>query len=870
LERTTAPETPGKGVEMSAQSSRSFKLGTWLLGRIVSRIKYEGFFSEIEEMYEIQVAEKGKLGAKVWFWLQIIRTLPHYFRHVLYWNFTMAKSYMKVTMRNIRRQKSYSFINIAGLSVGITLFILIMSFVFNELNYDRFHTNLNRIYQIGSGDHNGTPVPMAELLRENFPEIPQIARFRNNYHSQLFRYKDGFFKISESYFADPGLFEMFTFPVIKGDAKTALSNPFSLVLTESESRKIFGMEDPIGKTINYDNQADFTVTAVVEDLPQNSSISFGALISFSSLGKVTRESVNWGHWSSQTYLLLPDEHDFRAVEENIRGFLHGMYETEWSLDQAQIADMAFSLRPMKDLYFDKFRGGRFKHGSLQNVYIFTVVAFIILVIAGINFVNLTTARASIRANEVGVRKVLGSFKGQLRRQFLVESVVLSLIATGFASFFVLLLKPRFYNLIGKTLEVDFFSSPFHIVLLMGGALVVGISSGLYPAIYLTSFKPVDTLSGRSVKGAKGATYRKVLTVFQFSMSIILIIGTITVSRQLRYINTKDLGFNKDYLVWFDMSNSIKRQINVFRDKLLANPNIEKFATSRYSKPGIATQWTFRTERHEANCNVFLVDADYVETMGIQIVDGTGFPKKMSGDGGPTCILNETTVKEFELDPSVGNTIRAGEARGIIVGVVKDFYFRSLHHEIEPLVLVYNPPSCTIANIRISPHNVSESLAYIGEVWNELSPDHPFEYYFMDESYDRLYRAEEKFQQIFMNFAILAIIIAGMGLLGLASYLAAQRTKEIGIRKVLGASTSGIVFLLSKEFSKWILFANVLAWPIATIFMRMWLANYAYRVRLDWWIFLMAGALAVIIALLTISLQAFKAAIANPADSLRYE
>lgn len=851
---------------MQTRSNKPSRPAEWLLKIIVKSKDYDYAIGDLTEICEYMAKEEGEGKARRWLWFEVLRSLPGFVKSSICWRIIMFGSYLKITFRNIKRYKGYSFINIAGLSIGITLFILIISYVRNELSYNRFHTNLKGIYQIGTGDHNGTAVPMAELLKSNFPEIRQIVRFRNNYHSQLFRYKGNFYKIQDIYFVDPEIFDVFTFPVVKGDGETALKEPFSIVLTESEAKRIFSAEDPIGKSINYDNQNDFTVTAVVKDLPLNSSIHFNALFSFNSLDKVTGENVSWGHWSSQTYLLFPEEHEYKAVEEKIRQFLHEMYATQWGMNQQRIEGVAFSLRPMKDLYFDKFRGGRFKHGSLQNVYIFTFIAFIILIIACINFINLTTARASIRANEVGVRKVLGSHRNQLIKQFLSESIIMSFIATVFACIFVELLKPRFHVLIGKKLEIGFFSSAIFILLLIAGAVAIGILSGIYPALYLTSFRPVETLSGKTVKGTKGAAYRKVLTVFQFTMSLVLIIGATTISRQLSFINSRDLGFDKEHLLWFDMSNSIRSKIDVFRDRLLAYPGIEKFATSSFTKPGIISQWDIEKEGREIRCNVFMVDADYIETMGLNIVEGRSFSQEISSDIGRAFILNETAVKELELDSPIGETIRGAT----LVGVVKDFYFRSLHHEIEPLLLIYNPRACNIVNLRISSGNISETLAYIRGTWEELSPDHPFEYHFLDESFDRLYKAEEKFQKIFFSFSALAIFIACLGLFGLASYMAERRTKEIGIRKVLGASVSEIITLLSKEFTKWVVLANIFAWPISYFAMNKWLQNFAYRINVNLWTFLLAGSFALLIAMLTVSFQAFKAAVANPVDSLRYE
>ncbi len=825
---------------------------------------------DLWETFEHIAATEGTVKARLWFWAEVLRSLPGFVRNFFRWRTDMFINSMKLMLRNLRRQKGYSLINIAGLSLGIAVFILIMSYVANELSYNSFHTRLDRIYQIGTAENNGTPVPMADFLKQTFPEIEQAVRFRNNFHSQLFRYEGGFFKIEESYFVDPEAFDVFTFPLIRGHAETALKDPFSLVLSETEAQRIFGNADPIGKIVNYDNQKDFTVTAVIQDPPRNSSISFGALFSIEALDDVTDEDVSWGHWNCQTYLLLTKGHDPGAVEEKIRLFMHSIYTDRWGMTEDRISEnYVFSLRPMKDLYFDAFRGGRYKHGSLQNVYIFTLVALIVLVIACINFVNLTTARASVRAKEVGVRKVLGSRRSLLIKQFLGESMLLNVIATGIACLLVLLFRPLFYDLIGKELELGLFSSPVHGLFLLAFALGLGLVSGFYPAFVLTAFRPADSLSGKTSRGVRGTAFRKTLTVFQFAMSIVLIIGMITVMRQLHFINDKDLGFDKDYLVWFEESSSIRDKADVFRQKLEAYPGVEKLSISRFTRPGITGTWDLRTEQTTVKCTVFLTDADFVETMGLNLVEGRDFSRTMASEAGQALILNQTAARAFGLDSPIGKTLSVGNSY-TIVGVLEDYHFQSLHHEIEPLALVYDPPSCNIANIRISPHDIDHTLAYIGNVWEELSPDHPFEYRFFDESYDRLYRAEENFQALFVYFSLIAVFVACLGLLGLASYMARQRTKEVGIRKVMGATVANIMVRLSRDFARVVLYANILAWPAAWIAMNLWLRNFAFRITMNLWVLLLAGSGALLIALATVGYQAFRAASADPVDALRNE
>jgi len=852
------------------QDSAPPRFSLWLFKRTVQAKDYDYALGDLIETYEYMSREEGVQKARRWFRREIWKSLPGFLKNSLYWRSAMFKNYFLITLRNIRRQKGYSFINIVGLSIGIAIFLLIISYVKNELSFDSFHSNLARIYLIGTADNNGTPVPMSALLEQNIPEIQQSVRMRNNYHSTLFRYKGGFANLEESYYVDQEIFELFSFPVVKGEVETALTQPFSLVLTENSAERIFGSEDPLGKVVNYDNRQDFTVTAIVKDVPKNSSISFDALFSIEALDDVTEESVSWTHWSTQTYLLFPEDHDYRALETKIREFLHGMYKEQWRMSQERIDAMAFSLRPFRDHYFDRARGGRYRHGSRQNVYIFGFVAFIILLIACINFINLTTARAGIRANEVGVKKVLGSHKSQLMKQFLFESILMSFVAAGLSVLLIALFRSRFYTLIGKELEFALFSSAAHFGYIAIGAVGLGILSGLYPSLYLTAFKPVDILNGNKVRGVRGSVFRKTLTVFQFAMSILLIVGTLTVSRQLRYMNNLDLGFEKDHLLWLDLNTTLRSQVDVFKNQLLANPNIKSVAASRFTEPGVQSTWTFRDEEGKTvRSNIFLADDDYMGTMGLALLEGQDFSPTMSQQETGAVLLNERAVQAFGMESPLGRLIGTDRPYAV-VGVFKDFYFRSLHTPIEPLVIAYDPPTCNKINIRISSPNIPETLAFIGVVWTELSPEHPFVYNFYDESFEQLYLGEKRFQEIFLNFAALAIFVACLGLFGLASFLAEKRTKEIGIRKVMGASDKGIVLLLSKEFAKWVLVANIVAWPVAWLGMNMWLQNFAYRIHMNVWILLAAGGSALLIALLTVSFQALKAAAADPVESLRYE
>ncbi|MFC1724967.1 ABC transporter permease [candidate division KSB1 bacterium] len=815
---------------------------------------------DIEEEYKNIFFTRGLLTARLWYLFQLVRSVFSSFFNKIYWGFIMFKNFLKTALRNMRRQKGYSFINITGLSISIAVFIFIMSFVWNELRYDKFHKNVDKIYQFGFEWHNGTAVPLAGWLQQNFPEIEGTVRFRNNYHSQLFKYEGNLFKVKNIYFADQSIFDVFSFKLLEGTSSAPLSEPYSIVLTESESKKMFGTENPLGKTIIYDNRWNFTVTGILEDLPSNSSFDFDALFSFSSLDKVTTENTGWNHSSSQTYVLLPEDYDKTVFEGKVQAFIKDI-----DRQQGRDREVNVYLRELSGQYFDIERGGRFNHGSRSNIYIFTAVSFIILLIACNNFINLSVARSAARANEVGLRKVFGSFRNQLIKQFLSESVLFSLTAAVLACILVQFLKPVFHNLIGSNIEIDFFGNPLFIIVIFCGSLLVGIIAGYYPAVHLTSFQPVEVLQGKISKGTKGNLLRKSLIIFQFTMSIILIFGTLTISRQLNFINNRDLGFTKDRLIWFDMSPDIQKSFGTFREKLQNNPGIEKVSATRFTKPGIESKYKTRIKEEEFDYNVFMVDADYIETMGLTMVDGRNFSKEITV-AERSVILNETAVREFGLEDPVGKVIQGA----VIIGVVRDFYFQSLHHEIEPLALIHNPPACNIVNARISSGNISETISFIENTWRELSPDYPLEYNFYDESFDSLYNSDKKFRRIFFYFSLIAIFIAGLGLYGLTSYVTAQRTKEIGIRKVLGASIPKITVLLSKEFLYLVIFACVIALPAAYYLMHNWLQNFAYRADISVTVFLFSVLISIGIALLTVSYHSIKAARSNPVDSLRYE
>ena len=840
------------------------RFANWILRKTISRKIQDGALGDFDEIFWGLAEENGLFRAKLWYWGQVLKSLPPFLYDSVYWRTIMLKNHFKITLRNIQKNKLHYFINITGLSIGLAVFLFIASYVLNEVNHDRQHANRARIYQTGTGDHNGTPGPMAQLLRDQFPEILRSVRFRYNYGAGNFRHNGKNYKIERSYFVDPSVFEVFSFPVLQGNPDRALDSPFSIVLTKSEADKIFGTTDPIEKILNVEGQ-DLKVTAVIEDVPENSTIQFHSLISFKTLERISPNIANsWGSFLFQTYFLFPETHDADEIESRLARFIYSKYAGYDTWPQSRKDQLAFRLRPFKSLYFDVDRGGSMLHGNIQNVTIFTAVALFVLFIAIINFINLSTATASIRVREVGMRKVLGSSRGQLLRQFLAESVFLILGSSILAFVLVVLTKKNFFSLIGKQIDFGYMLSPFIVLVFLVAAVCMGLISGLYPALYLSSFQPADVLQGKARKGSRGSVFRKALIIVQFSISVVLITCAFVVGSQMDFIRKRDLGFDKNQILWFEASGSLRQKAEVLKTKLKEHPGIVNVATSNFTKPGVRSMWGRMWRDKQMDIDVFLVDPGYIPTMGLEIAEGRNFLKE--SDRKRTCILNESAAREFGMESPVGELV----SRQTVVGIVKDFHFRSLHHEIGPLLLVYQLDANPIINVRISTENVGQTIAFINKTLDELVPDAPFEYHFFDESFEALYQREQKFERLFFFFSAFAIFIACLGLFGLASFMADRRTKEIGIRKVLGASSGNVVLLLSREFTKWVVLSNVVAWPVAYFAMNRWLEDFAYRTKIGAWVFVASGLITLIIALLTVSSKAIKAALSNPADSLRYE
>lgn len=792
----------------------------------------------------------------------------------------MFWSYVKIAWRNIKRYKGYSLINIIGLATGLACCILILLWVQDELNYDRFHANMNDLYRINAEFHKTEPVthywpvcaPLAPALKEEYPEVARATRFTRLRRGQLVKYGEKNFLEPQICLTDPDFFFMFTFPFLEGDPRTALSHPDSVVLTESASAKYFGGENPVGKVLNVNNKYDFTVAGVLKDCPENSTIQFDFLIPFIRIEDFETAWAILNNWSLSgfaAYIQLEKTASAAVLENKIAHYLQKhVPESEDIIYLQSFGDI--------HLHSSHIQFEIEGQGDISYVYIFSLVALFVLIIASINFMNLATAKSSNRAKEVGLRKVVGAKRVQLIRQFFFESVGMAFLSLILAVVLVELFLPLFANLSGKTLALDF-SSHIHVLLaIVIMTLITGFLSGTYPALFLSSLRPIKVLKGTLRTGGRGFLFRRMLVVSQFSLSIMLIICTIVVSHQNRYMQNKKLGFNKEHVVYLPIREELSDRFDTFKTELVKRTGILNVAaSSSLPTSGVflttdKVSWEGKNPEDNVVLEVTSTGYDFIETFDMEVVEGRSFSKEFLTDEEDAIVINETAKKIIGMEDPVGKQLIFGDAATTIIGVVKDYHFKSLHNEIEPLIMAIVPSVYRYVFIKLEAGDIPKTLAGIGDTWSTVFPDTPFEYHFLDEAYDRLYRTERRMGTLFHYFSGLAIIISCLGLLGLASFMSEKRTKEIGIRKVLGASLAGIVVLLNKQFTKWILIANLVAWPVAYYAMSKWLRGFAYRINLGIGTFALAAALALAIAVGTVSYQSIKAALTNPADSLRYE
>ena len=798
----------------------------------------------------------------------------------------MLHNYLSVALRNLRRHPAYSLINISGLAIGMATCILILMYIQDELGYDRYHPHADRVYRIvddieSGGQTNqtaGTPTGWGPALKRDFPEIELLVRMRGTESAWLVDLGNTIYYERKVIWAEPELFEMFSMPLVLGDPATALSEPYSMVISEDLAYKYFGAEDPIGKAVNLDNRWDFMVTGVMRNLPTNSHMRPDMLVSYTTMNVIGSWDLDdWEyHRNLYTYIRLRENVSPDEFEAKLPAFLE-----RHAGDQYREAGISLrpSLQPLVDIHLYSNRESEHEpNGDIRYVALFMVIAFLILIIACINFINLATARSEMRAREVGVRKVLGANRMQLIRQFLGESVLMAGLAAIVAVILVQLVLPAMNDIAGKQLALPLADWRVLAVLVLG-TTAIGLAAGSYPAAYLSGFLPAVVMKGSPETGNKGLGMRQVLVVVQFSMSIFLLVSTAIIYDQLEYIQTKRLGFDKEHVMVVPITGS-PQQVNtpVLRRRLSELPGVVGISTTT-GVPGMrilpileVRPEGMRPEDHLMMATLH-VDEHFLDVMGIEVVAGRNFSSDWSTDTTSAYLLNETAVRNLGWGSPIDAIGRQFErisferAPGRVIGVVEDFHLRTIHEEIEPAVITTSPYHVFIL-IRIAPEGISETIGRIEEVWNDVDSRYPLEYTFLDEDFDALYRTDRQLGEIFAVFAFLAIFVACLGLLGLASFSIQQRTREIGIRKVVGSSVSGIVVLLSKDFMKYVLWANVIAWPLAYFVMSNWLQNYAYNAEIRYAWFVAGGMLALVIAWLTIGAHAVAASRRNPVNALR--
>ncbi len=862
------------------------RFSQWLIKKIF-KDEGETKLGDFIEIYSTLAEERGHLQARFRFWGYLIRSIPEYFKDSLCMGGTMFKNYLKIAFRNIKRHKGYSFINIAGLSVGLTCCILILLYVKYELSYDKYHENADNIYRVvmkqpgnvymGNEWFNVGPGGLKSTLMEEYPEVVYSTRAKRN-EGDIY-YNNSLFEERTIFFIDPGFLKIFSFPLISGDPETVVKDPFSMLITQRIAKKYFGNEDPVGKIINVDKNYDFKVTGILKNCPKNSHFRFDILASFNSLYSIIRGGKNfietWNRGNSvwNTYIQLTENYNARDLESKFPAMVK-KYRGENSKGE-------FHLQPLISIHLHSNINGEIEaNGDIRYIYLFSAIAFFIMLIACLNYMNLATARAASRFKEIGIRKVIGAGRRQLIRQFLGESMIFTIAALLISLILVSLLLPSFGSFINKNLEFNFYSDHLLLLYLICVALIVGLISGSYPALFMSALKPVNVIKGSMTTGSvrkRSSAFRNSLVVVQFVISIVMIISTLTVYRQLNFIKNSNLGFTKNHIITgYLHDRNLRENLEPFKNYLSQYPQILDVYVNGDLPLTILShnyaEWEGLTEGETGPLTyIGFVNYNFLDFFNIELIKGRNFSKEFTTDASQAIILNETAARATGWENPIGKKFSV-YGYGIVIGVFKDFHNTSLHLKVEPMALRLTESNNSSGNfaIKISSYDIPRTLAFIESNFKKYFPGYAFNYSFLDEKIDRMYRSEQRLGQIFNYFTLIAIFISCLGLFGLASFTTEQRTREIGIRKVLGAPISGIIMLISREFVKWVLAANVLAIPIAYIAMNKWLHIFAYRTHIGIWTFVISVTMALMIALISVSYQSVKAAAANPVDSLRYE
>ncbi len=808
----------------------------------------------------------------------------------------MFKNYLKIAIRNLFRNKFYSLINILGLSIGIVCTLLILLYVRYELSYDKYHENSARIYRLDSDFFIGgkkdqfavTSIPLGPTMKTEFPEIAEFCRFLNVDDETSFKYEDKEFFETELYWADSTIFRIFSHSFLYGDPEKALTEPYSVVLTESMADKYFGKENPLGMFLTDADGDAFKITGVIRDLPGNSHLKFDGLLSMNTIAKaIGTENFNDNSagrfWNIQayTYVLLNPNTKMADIIEKFPVF----YD-KYMREIGDRLNGSFNLMASNilDIHLNSKLQFELPTGNIAYIYIFIAVAVIMLLIACINYMNMATARSSSRSKEVGIRKTIGADRPALIRQFLSESIVLALIALIISAVIIPLILPTFNYLSGRDFSLRVFQDPFILLSVIGITLLTGIIAGSYPAFYLSSFEAAGILKGELTSGRKSGAFRRVLVVVQFTISVFMILGTMAVSKQLRFVRNTDLGFDKEGVIVAQLRDTtfINQNLPSFLEEIKRYPGVTSAALSNSVPGGIFGKIVHRVENagqmEEQALNLMLIDYDYIDMMGMEIVKGRNYDRERSTDMTEAFLINEAAALHLNWgDEALGKRIQFGidldgnaQKDGPVIGVVKDFNYRSLHNPVEPLTIILSDRFLGQLSIRISADNREETIDFIKSEWEKFGNKRPFNYVYLEDKLNEYYADEKKLGAIFSYFSIITIFVACLGLLGLSAFVAERRTKEIGIRKVIGASEFNIVWHISREFILLVLISNVIAQPLAVFALQRWLQNFAYQTELETLIFILSAIISLLIAIVTVSFQSVKAALTDPVKALRYE
>lgn len=778
----------------------------------------------------------------------------------------MLKFYFRSALRVLRRNKWITLINIIGLSVGLAVFIVIFLFVKDELESDRYHENISRIARLETDEFVDMPMVAKSMIGDEFPGIEKVVRLSYLVNQAYLWNGKNTIKVTDLLLADREVFNVFSFEFISGNPATALNDAKSIILTESTSRKFFGKENPVGRSLRYNNKFELYITGVIKDLPENSSIWAGIIGNIELLGELKGKEYlkDYNQWSHYTFVLL---HPEASMQETALKINRKLNDEIHKMMNAWYFTIKFKLTPMSDLYFRKGPASdSFNHGSYQTIMIYSAIAVFILLIAIVNFVNLSNAAAFRRSREIGLKKLAGAEPHELIVQLLTESVILSVVALVFALFLFELIYPVFNALTSASVSPSDLYTPLGISFCILIAIITGLLSGLWPALFLTRFKPVNVLKGTFSSTRTGIISRRMLLIFQFFISVVLIVVALVIYQQMRYARTIELGFNKNQIVYFPVNENINNHRDAFIAAITEIPGMQE-AGFTSSMPGyVNMNWGPRVDGIFRRFDAICCDKGFVDVLGLQVIEGRGFFDQSEAEYGKSYIVNETFVKNFDLEPALGKTILQGR----IVGVVKDFSYKPVNVPIGPLAIVCSKDFTSLVATRISPIKMENTVASIEKVWNRFAAGFPFEYSFLDEAFDKLYKKEERLSELFGYFSLLAIIIACMGIAGLSINTLRIKAREISIRRVFGASSAVLTVKLLWEFTRWLILASVLAWPIAWYVTNEWLSTFAYHISVSWWIFLIATLAATLVVISVVMYNTIQSVKRNPVNALSWE